>query len=160
MSTAIRKYPSRTVINPGLVEYYSIQNFNNPTGSNGLIPNLNISTASTAIPSYDVIKVTTLVQWSLATGAQFDDIIISLLDGYTSRVYRRWSVASGFTGFIGPFTPTSPVNNYAILYFTIKDPPIFPANLWTIFTVVNPVYPSGTTSTFTFRNWISVTQSP
>ena len=160
MSTAIRKYPSRTVINPGLVEYYSIQNFNNPTGSNILAQGLNISTFSTAIPSYDVIKVTTLVQWSLATGAQFDDIIISLLDGYTSRVYRRWSVASGFTGFIGPFTSTSPVDNFAFLYLTIKDPPIFPANLSLSYTVINPVYPSGTTSTFTFRYWISVTQSP
>ena len=156
MSTAIRKYPSRTVINPGLIEYYSIQNFNNPTGINGLIQNLNISTFSTAIPSYDVIKVTILVQWSLATGAQFDDIIISLLDGYTSRVYRRWSAVGGFGRSSVPVTS----NNYAILYLTIKDPPVFPADLWLGYTVVNPVYPSGTTSTFTFQSYYAVTQSP
>ena len=160
MSFNIIKYPSRTKVNPALGEYFSTRVYINPIGDSAYLQAINRGFANTAIVSYDVVKITVSVYWQLATGAQFDDIIFYLMDGYTGRVYRRWSVASGFSGFIGPFTSTSPVDNFAFLYLTIKDPPIFPANLWTIFTVVNPVYPSGTTSTFTFRNWISVTQSP
>ena len=160
MSFNIIKYPNRTKVNPALGEYFSTRVYINPTGDPAYLPAINRGWANTAIVSYDTVKITVSVSWQLATGAQFDDIIFYLMDGYTSRVYRRWSVASGFSGFIGPFTPTSPVNNYAIIYITIKDPPVFPADLWFGYTVVNPVYPSGTTSTFTFQVYYTVTPSP
>jgi len=156
MSFSIIKYPNRTKVNPALGEYFSTRVYINPTGDSTYLQAINHGFANTAIVSYDTVKITVSVSWQLASGAQFDDIIFFLMDGYTSRVYRRWSAVGGFGRSSVPVTS----NNFAILYLTIKDPPVFPANLWLGYTVVNPVYPSGTTSTFTFQSYFAITQSP
>jgi hypothetical protein len=155
MSFNIIRYPNRTKINPALGEYFSTRVYINPTGDDAYLQAINRYFTNTAIVSYDVVKITVYISWSLASGAQFDDIIFYVKDGYTGRVYRRWSAVGGFGGSSLPVTS----NNFAILYFTIKDPPVFPANFWLGFQVINPVYPSGTTSTFTLQSYITVTQS-
>jgi hypothetical protein len=156
MSFSIIKYPNRSKINPALGQLFSTRVYINPTGDDAYLQGINRGWTNTAIVSFDTVKIAILIYWSLATGAKFDDIIFYLRDGYTNRVYRRWSAVAGFGKSPIPVTQ----NDYAILYLTIKDPPTFPANLWLGFVVVRPVYPSGTTSTFTFQTFYAGTQSP
>jgi len=143
MSTNVIKYPAKSMINPGPAQYFFTNVFNNPT--NGSFSFINTIEAGALLRALNRLRFVIYVGLNLATGAQVDDIIFTLYS--PEGAIRRWSYAKM------KYSPGIPITGspFAYIHFTIKDPPFYPINLGLGFSVINPVYPSGTTSTLTIQ---------
>jgi hypothetical protein len=144
MSIEVRKYPAKSIINRGQDQFFFTRVYTNPTYD--VYTRMNDIIAGSLLLALDRLRFVVYVGLNLASGAQVDDIIFTL-SSITEGVIRRWSYAKINNQKTTPVTG----NTFAYINFTIKDPPFTPGRLDFRFDVINPVYPSGTTSTLTIQ---------